>query len=120
MSDIPLEDQDPPHAAPLRVLPPVVPADRMSVLVEAQGLVHGDRNVAYGSPLDDYSRTAGMVNAMLAHKLKEPLTAEDLGYVMCCVKLSRQQHAPRRDNMTDLAGYAECAQWMIDDRASRA
>lgn len=88
-----------------------------SVLAEAQGLVHGERNKAYGHPLHDYSRTAGMVNAMLAHKLKEPLTAEDLGMVMCCVKLSRQQNAPKRDNLVDLAGYAECVQWMIDERA---
>ena len=94
--------------------------DRQSVLTEARGLVHGDRNAAYGHPLDDYTRTAGMVSAMLAHKLKEPLTAEDLGMVMCCVKLSRQQNKPKRDNMVDLAGYAECVQWMGDERERRA
>lgn len=90
---------------------------RQSVLTEAQGLVHGDRNAAYGSPLSDYSRTAGMVSAMLAHKLKEPLSAEDCAMIMCCVKLSRQAHKAKRDNMTDLAGYAECVQWMLDERA---
>lgn len=92
---------------------------RESVLVEAQGLVHGDRNAAYGSPLEDWSRTAGMVSAMLAHKLREPLTAEDCAMILCCVKLSRQQHIQKRDNMTDLAGYAECVQWMLDERAAR-
>lgn len=94
--------------------------EHKSVLTEAEGLVHGDRNAAYGHPLTDYERTAGMVTAMLAHKLKEPLTAEDLGMVMCCVKLSRQAHKPKRDNLVDLAGYAECVQWMIDERACRA
>jgi hypothetical protein len=94
--------------------------ERVSVLTEAQGLVHGDRNAAYGAPLDDFSRTAAMVSAMLAHKLKEPITAEELGLVMCCVKLSRQIHKAKRDNLTDLAGYAECVQWCIDERARRA
>jgi hypothetical protein len=93
---------------------------RVSVLTEAQGLVHGDRNAAYGHPLDDYTRTAGMVSAMLSGKLKEPLTPEDLILVMCCVKLSRQINHPKRDNMRDLAGYAECEQWCIDERAARS
>lgn len=96
------------------------PAPRVSVLTEAQGLVHGDRNAAYGSPLSDYTRTAGMASAMLAHKLREPLSAEDCAMIMCCVKLSRQAHKAKRDNMTDLAGYAECVQWMLDEREGLA
>jgi hypothetical protein len=89
---------------------------RQSVLLEAQGLVHGDRNKAYGPPIDDYTRTAGMVSAMLAHKLKEPLTAEDMCAAMICVKLSRQQNIQKRDNTVDGAGYFECLQWIIDAR----
>jgi hypothetical protein len=92
---------------------------RMSVLAEAEGLVHGARNQAYGHPLEDFSRTAGMVSSMLAHKLKEPLTAEEVGMFMCCVKLSRQVNAPKRDNMVDLAGYAETVQWCLDERDAR-
>lgn len=91
-----------------------------SVLTEAEGLVHGARNAAYGHPLDDFSRTAGMVSAMLGHKLTEPLTAEEVGMFMCCVKLSRQVNAPKRDNLVDLAGYAETVQWCLDEREARA
>jgi hypothetical protein len=93
--------------------------NRVSVLTEAQGLVHGARNDAYGHPLDDFSRTAAMASAMLAHKLKEPLTAEEVGMFMVCVKLSRQVNAPKRDNMVDGAGYCETVQWCIDERARR-
>lgn len=92
----------------------------MNILEEANDLVHGDRRAAYGHPLDDYTRTAGMVSSMLAEKLKEPITAEDMILVMCCVKLSRQMNAPKRDNMTDLAGYAACEQLAIEERAKRA
>jgi Domain of unknown function (DUF6378) len=89
-------------------------------LQEAQRLVYGDRGAAYGHPIDDYTRTAGMVSAMLAAKLKEPLTAEDLCMVMCCVKLSRQVNKPKRDNMVDLAGYAECTDRIVNRRAELA
>ena len=87
---------------------------RISVLMEAEGLVHGPRDVDYGSPVDAFERTAGMLTAMLRHKLLQPLTPQDVGMIMCCVKLSRQAYKPKRDNMTDLAGYAECIQWIED------
>jgi uncharacterized protein YfaQ (DUF2300 family) len=93
--------------------------ERQSVLVEAQGLVHGGRNDDYGHPLDDWSRTAAMVSAMLAHKLREPLTAEDALMFMVCVKLSREVNRPKRDNRTDGAGYFECLDWVVDERARR-
>ena len=93
---------------------------RVSVLTEAQGLVHGARNDDYGHPLDEYTRTAGMVNSLLAHKLKEPLEPEDLAMMMCCLKMSRQMNRQKRDCMVDLAGYAEVIQWMIDERTRRA
>jgi hypothetical protein len=105
---------------------PAIPAEpipiaieRQSVLTEAQGLVHGDRNGDYGHPLDDWSRTAAMVSAMLGHKLREPLTAEDSVMFMVCVKLSREVNRPKRDNRTDGAGYFECLDWIVDERARR-
>jgi hypothetical protein len=76
-----------------------------SILQEAHRLTHGDRGSAYGPPTDDYGRTAALVSALLAHKLKEPLTAAEMAMAMICVKLSRQVHKPKRDNMVDAAGY---------------
>jgi hypothetical protein len=88
--------------------------DRQSVLLEAQSLVHGDRNQQYGAPAEEYRRTVGMVNAMLAGKLKEPLAPEDLAYIMVCLKLSRQINKAKRDSLVDAAGYCEVAQWILD------
>lgn len=86
-----------------------------SILKEAQRLVHGDRGEDYGHPIDDFSRTAAMWSAILGH----PITAEQVGLCMCAVKLSRQVNKPKRDNMVDLAGYAETVQMVIDERPRR-
>lgn len=97
-----------------------IPLDKgESILEEAQRLTHGDRNADYGHPLDDYTRTAGLVSALLAHKLKEPISPQEMALAMCCVKLSRQVHRPKRDNLTDLAGYAWVADRCVDEAARR-
>ena len=83
-----------------------------SVLLEAQGLVHGDRQASYGHPLHDFSRTAMMWSAILG----TTVTAEQVGLCMCAVKISRQCNAPKRDNLVDLAGYAETVQMVINER----
>ena len=82
-----------------------------SVLLEAQKLVHGDRNDDYGPPIEDFTRTVGMLNALFAHKLKEDLTPADFAMLMVCVKLSREVNKHKRDNLVDGAGYFECADW---------
>ena len=74
-----------------------------SVLTEAQGLVHGDRNAAYGHPLDDFSRTAKMWEVVLDCKV----TPEQFALCMICVKISRLCNTPgHEDSVVDIAGYA--------------
>ena len=86
-----------------------------SILEEAQRLVHGDRQSAYGHPLDDFTRTAAIWSAIL----EVPVTAEQVGLCMIGVKISRQCNAPRRDNMTDAAGYAATVQMVVEERDRR-
>ena len=86
-----------------------------SVLTEAEGLVHGDRNTTYGHPLDDFSRTAQMWSALLG----TPVTPEQVGLCMIAVKLSRECHLPKRDNLVDIAGYAETVEWCKDESYKR-
>lgn len=88
------------------------------ITLEAHGLVFGDRNRDYGHPIEDFSRTAAFWTAYLGDKLKpgEIVTAEDVGILMCLLKLSRQRNREKRDNLVDLAGYAETVQRIIDCR----
>ena len=86
-----------------------------TVLQEAQRLVYGDRQQSYGHPLDDFTRTAQMWSAILGWKV----TAEQVGLCMCAVKISRQCNKPKRDNLTDLAGYAATVQMVGEERDRR-
>ncbi len=93
-----------------------------TVLEEAQRLVTGDRGDAYGHPLDDFSRTAALWTALLADKLLPgaEITAQDAIRCMIAVKLSRDVNAPKRDNRTDIAGYALCLQMADEEEKRRA
>jgi len=89
--------------------------EHKSILIEAEGLVHGDRNVDYGHPLDDFRRIATMWSQILGVYVdpdKVPLC-------MIALKISRQCNKKKRDNLVDIAGYAETAAWSIDERKRR-
>lgn len=101
-----------------------------SVLQEAQRLVHGDRGASYGHPYYDYRCTGKMWSALLEHWLHgigflgdaqefptiPPRIATEM---MIAVKLSREMNKGKRDNRTDTAGYAECAQMIADLEAGQ-
>lgn len=87
-----------------------------SVLVEAHGLVHGDRGERYDHPAIDYERVATIANATLGRDL----SPEECVVILMAVKLSRlgggmqRGDAPAkfRDSVVDLTGYAECL-WSV-------
>ena len=47
------------------------------------------------------------------------MTAEDVAIAMILAKVSRESHAPKRDNAVDIAGYAETLQMVRDERQRR-
>jgi len=66
------------------------------------------RAAAYGSANHHFARTIGAINAMFKHKFNEDLTPSDWAMMMMIDKIAREQHAPKRDNAVDIAGYAAC------------
>ena len=81
-----------------------------SILQEAQELVYGPRQESYGSPTEDFERTAGMLRALFGW----PVEAKDVPDMMICVKLSRRQQSPgSRDHLVDIAGYAACGEFFL-------
>lgn len=74
-----------------------------TILEEAQRLVFGPRQEAYGHPIDDFSRTGRMWGALLG--LHRDVTAAEVAACMVALKLSREMFKPGRDNRVDAAGY---------------
>jgi len=88
--------------------PPEAPE---SLLDEAERLTAQDRQHDYGHPSQDFARTALLWTAVLADRLREGqhITAMDVPLCMIAVKLARQAHRHKRDNLVDIAGYARTA-----------
>lgn len=76
-----------------------------TILQEAQRLVHGERGDDYGHPAQDMERTGRIWGAIL--EMEDPVPAWKVALCMAGVKISREVNAHKRDNLTDLAGYAE-------------
>ena len=95
----------------LRQAVPAKPSEAVSeserLLAEASEAVR-DRRRRYGPPTEHFRRTVGAINAIFAHKLREPLTEEDWPQIMLLDKLARHQEQPQRDNPVDAAGYSAC------------
>ena len=85
------------------------------ILHEAAELVDGDRTEAYGSPLHNYERITETFNALTRHEL----TPKEGVIFMCCVKLAREMHCHKKDNLIDLAGYAACLGEMLQQETAR-
>lgn len=97
-------------AATDKVQPEYVP-----VTTEAEQLVYGNRNADYGHPLDDFSRSSKMWSAILNTNV-EP---DQVALCMIAVKISRQINLPKRDNLVDIAGYAETINMVARERELR-
>lgn len=83
---------------------------RASCLEEALGLTMGDRNEAYGDPVENMQHTADIFNAWTGLSL----TARQISQVYIAGKLARSQTSPtHRDSYVDVMAYRgielECA-----------
>ena len=75
-----------------------------SILREAERLVHGPRQEAYGHPTEDFTRTGRMWGAILGIPDVPP---EKVGLCMVALKLSREVNQHNDENLIDGAGYLE-------------
>jgi hypothetical protein len=72
-----------------------------AVLLEAHALINTERQADYGPPPVCFERIAAMWSAYLAHTV----TAKDAAICMALLKLGREAHRHKADNLLDAAGY---------------
>ena len=99
-----------------------------SILVEAEGLINGERAAAYGHAIDNFQNIADAWNWWLEMKCAHvrgnggdsiSITSEDVGVMMTLLKLARNGNAPKRDNLVDAAGYLGCVEQVELERVRR-
>lgn len=74
-----------------------------SVLMQAEALVNGDRNEAYGDPYDNHQHIADIFNAWTGMDL----LASDIARVQLATKMAREQNPNvRSDTYVDISGYS--------------
>jgi hypothetical protein len=88
-----------------------------NILEEANRLVSGDRQASYKHPNEDYACTAAIWQAMILKRFKidVPLTPDFCCLMMAAMKISREAGLHKRDNLTDLAGYARCVEMCLEE-----
>lgn len=72
-----------------------------SVAEEAIKLVTSDRQAMYGHPYENFMDTAKLWSVILGIKVKP----EQVALCLMQVKVARELHASKRDNIVDAIGY---------------
>lgn len=72
-----------------------------SALQIADEIVNGERGSDYGHPWYNFTDTANMWSVIVGM----PITPEQVAMMMICLKICRELHKPKDDNVIDMAGY---------------
>ncbi len=91
----------------------------MNILEEAAELVDGPRQQDYGHPKLNHARLAAAWNGYLLGRslVDAPLDARDICNMMVLLKVMREAHRPKRDNLVDIAGWARNAEIVSEEHA---
>jgi hypothetical protein len=90
---------------PIRLYPSMVKMEKEDICDIAKRLTSYDRQLDYGSPIEDFTKQARMWSVIL----NTNVTPQQIAMCMIAVKLCRMTNSPRhRDSAIDVVGYARC------------
>jgi len=76
-----------------------------SILDEARNVVSGARQKQYGPPEQSLEDITALWNAYLHGRCGYFLTPKDIAMMMVLLKIAREKHKSKKDNLVDAAGY---------------
>ena len=99
-----------------RQRPPVAQMnDPRDIALHAAELVSGERQKAYGHPLDNFARAGLIWEAILG----VPVSAEQVSLCMVGMKIAREAHLTKPDTVVDGVGYFLTLAMIREERARR-
>jgi len=72
-----------------------------TIAAEAVMIVNGDRRAAYDHPAVNFARIAALWSPIFGVEV----TPRQVALAMIQVKVAREIHCPKRDNLVDICGY---------------
>ncbi len=86
---------------------------KKSIIQEAVEIAgEGKERNGHGNPLRNHQRIADIWSVQLGKSLTRPITPREVALMMIGLKLAREVHTPKRDNLVDVVGYVECIDQM--------
>ena len=73
----------------------------ITIVEDAVELVSKDRQAMYGHPYDNFTDTAALWSVILGTEI----TPQQVALCMVQVKIARELHMQKRDNLVDAVGY---------------
>lgn len=96
----------------------IIKSMKNTILDEAKTIVEGARQKGYGPPEDNFTyigKKWGVTLEILKDwKPGDPVPPRIVALMMIDLKTCRDAFQPKRDNLTDIAGYALCGDKVTD------
>lgn len=86
---------------------------RGKILDEVREIINGERQDIYGNPEDSFATICDLWNGILGPDYIKP---KDVGILMALLKIGREIHQHKHDNLVDAIGYLTLAAEMEDKK----